>query len=139
MLADWLDTHDPALRALAGAIAVAGPGAGFLLARRQDKARAAARARHLADAADAVAAALAGVLDADPTLSSVAEAPRAGLPAWTLLAPRRAAEGPPAWAAPLDAPAAALAESGLVLRLTGPWPAYGFARGVLAAPEAPHA
>jgi hypothetical protein len=119
----WLDGHDPALRALAGAVAAAGEGTAFLLARRLDKARAAARARHLAEAAATVAAAL-----DQAGLNVLADAL-----AWSILAPRAAAsDAPPAWSAPLAPLAAELAPTGLVLRLTGPWPAYAFARAALA-------
>jgi hypothetical protein len=121
--AGWLERHDPALRALAESVAAAGQGTAFLLARRLDRAREAARAGHLAEAAAAVATALdrAG-------LTVLAEAL-----AWNILAPRAAAaDAPPAWSASLAPLAAELAPTGLVLRLTGPWPAYAFARAALA-------
>lgn len=124
----WLDREDPQLQRLSQAFAAAGEGTAFLLVRRQDKARIAARSGHIGMAAANVEAGLEaagiGLLD---------EAPRDGLPGWTLLVPRATAAGQP------DRPTeqvraltAGLAPSGLSLRLSGPWPAYAFARAALA-------
>jgi hypothetical protein len=136
--AAWLDANDTALQALAASVAAAGEGTAFLLARRLDKTREAARARHAARAADLVAAALdrakareeAGA-KAGADLTVLAETPRGGGAAWSILAPSAASSGT-AWSAPLADVAADLAPTGLVLRLTGPWPAYAFARAALA-------
>jgi hypothetical protein len=125
--AAWLDGHDPALRDLAAQIAAAGQGTAFLLARRLETARAAARTRHLAATAGAVAAALDRAA-AVAGLRVLAE-PARDLPAWSVLAPLAEPARWPDLLAPL---ACELDASGLALRLTGPWPAYAFARAALA-------
>jgi hypothetical protein len=122
--AAWLDQHDPALRVLVGAIAEASEGTAFLMARRLDKVRAAARRSHLEAIAALVAARLAaggGEVLADPS--------RAPLPGWTILSPHDPADPT---APPLLAALAGPIAPGLTLRLTGPWPAYAFARTALA-------
>jgi hypothetical protein len=122
--AAWLDRHDPALRVLVGTIADASEGTAFLMARRLEKLRAAARRSHL----EAVAALVAAKLEAGGC-EVLAEPPRPALPGWTILAPHDPADPlPPPLAAALAGPIA----PGLTLRLTGPWPAYAFARLALA-------
>jgi hypothetical protein len=137
--AAWLERHAPGLEALARAAADASEGIAFLMARRLDKARATARRTHLEAVTAMVAAAMAAA-----RLDVMAEPARAGLPVglpvWTVMLPRAAdpAQGEAAKgeSAPLPATLAALATDlhpcGLSLRLTGPWPAYAFARAVLA-------
>ncbi|MCX7376681.1 MAG: AAA family ATPase [Alphaproteobacteria bacterium] len=60
------------------------------------------------------------------------ERQRDGLPCWSVLAPTEAGASPlvQAWLAALTEE---LAPSGLAVRLTGPWPAYAFARAALQA------
>lgn len=121
--AAWLERSDAGLRELTSAVASAGAGTAFLLARRLDKARAAARLAHLQAAGDAVAADLAQLADVTP------EASRSGMPTWSVLAPQA---GPAALHQHLGPHAAALAETGLMLQVSGPWPAYSYARNALA-------
>jgi hypothetical protein len=131
--AAWLDREDPDLKRLSEAAAVAGEGTAYLLARRLDKERTAARLSHIGATAAAIAerltAARFGLLD---------EPLRPGLPGWTLLisghchaAPAR----PDALSEQVRVLAADLEPAGLSLRLSGPWPAYGFARLALAQEE----
>jgi hypothetical protein len=93
------------------------------MARRRDKFRATAGAAHL----QTVAASIATCLSA-AGFGVLTEPPRAGSPAWTVLAPP-ASDGLPIRVRSL---AEDLAPSGLSLRLSGPWPAYAFARVALA-------
>jgi hypothetical protein len=123
--AAWLDREDPALKRLAEAAATAGEGTAFLLARRQDKARTKARSEHI----DAVAATVETRLEA-AGLGLLHEAPRDGLPGWTLLIPKPTPANQPA--EQILGLTAELEPSGLSLRLSGPWPAYAFARAALA-------
>jgi hypothetical protein len=125
--AAWLDSHDPALCKLVDEAARAGEGTAFLLERRLDKARRMTRSQNLADLAAHVSSKL-----AEAGCTVLPEPPRQGLPHWTVLA-RDA--GLPVLAASLDA---RLPPGCLSLRLTGPWPAYGFARAALSG-EALHA
>ena len=133
----WLDREDTDLRRLAETVAAAGEGTAFLLARRLEKARTAARAAHIGVAAATVAAQL-----GDAGFDLLDDPPRTGLPGWTLLVRSRT---PAVLAQPntLSGPAQVLAErvqmlaadlapAGLSLRLSGPWPAYAFARAALA-------
>lgn len=112
----WLDTNDPKLRQLVAAQVDAGEGAAFLIGRRLDKARSVARAAHVARAADLIRERLVSA-----GLECLPEAPGRALAAWTVLAPK-AAEIPDV--SP-DLP------TGLATRVTGPWPAYAFARTVM--------
>jgi hypothetical protein len=66
----------------------------------------------------------------------LAERQRDGSPAWSILAPADAAAAPlvQQWLAVITEE---LAPSGLAVRLTGPWPAYAFARAAMQA-EAAH-
>jgi hypothetical protein len=121
--AAWLDRSQAELRRMAGVIAAASEGTGYLLRKRLDKLRAAARQDHLLAVAGSVAAAL-----QKAGLDVLDEPPKHGMPTWSALAQAGADALPPA-AASL---AAALAPCGLSLRLSGPWPAYGFARAALA-------
>jgi hypothetical protein len=117
----WVERHDPTLRALAQSVAAAGKGTAFLLSRRLDTARASALAAHASGSAATVEAALAAYLPRAETTSG-------GLPAWTVLVPRVA----PDWPDRLTPLADTLEPAGLSLRVTGPWPAYGFTRAALA-------
>ncbi len=119
----WLDRHDPDLRRMAETVAAAGEGTAYLLLRRLDKARGAARTRHL----DAIAATV-GKWIGDAGFQIHADRARAGLPAWSSLIPDDATQALSDRAALL---AADLAHAGLSLQLSGPWPAYAFARGAL--------
>jgi hypothetical protein len=125
----WLEAHDPALQAMAAAVAAAGEGTAFLLARRLDKARTAARAAHIAAAATALARRL-----TDAGLDFTADATSSGLPGWSVLV-RDPASGQPASISPpavlADAVDPGMQPAGLSLRLSGPWPAYAFARAAL--------
>jgi hypothetical protein len=85
------------------------------------------RSQHLADEAARVSARL-----AEAGCTVLPEPLRQALPNWTVLA-RHA--GLPALIASLNA---GLPPDCLSLRLTGPWPAYGFARAALSR-EALHA
>jgi hypothetical protein len=120
--AAWLEQHDPALRRLADTVRDAGTGTAFLLSRQLERARAVSRAAAMQAVAERIEAWLKAA-----DLLTVAEPPRAGLPRWTVLEPRAQ---PQAGALParLEALAAELAPTGILLRLTGPWPAYHAAR-----------
>ncbi|WP_305123417.1 GvpL/GvpF family gas vesicle protein [Roseomonas sp. GC11] len=112
---------EPGLAALAAQCAAAGPGTGFLLGRRLEQALPAARAARLANLREELAVVAASIgLPAQPE-------PRPGR--LTLLA----GEAEIAALRPaLEAWAAVHEGSGVALELSGPWPAYGFARAVLA-------
>ena len=117
--AAWLDRHDPALQALAARIAITSPGTAFLLERRLAQARATARAARTDVAQHDVAAVLAdhpGLVEQKPAC-------------WTVLADAAGRQALEAALAPL---AAGWEGSGLTLALSGPWPPYAYARGVLA-------
>ena len=133
----------------------AGEGTAFLMARRLEKARAAGRLKHIAHAAAAVARCL-----AEAGLGALTESPRGGLPSWTVLVPKGdfaavaslvtpdalgvtqtpntvgATQTPDAVSAMLTKVSDCL-PPGLTLRLSGPWPAYAYARAALAT-EAAH-
>lgn len=127
----WLDLHDPSLQRLIEAATCAGEGTAFLMVRRLDKARAAARQMHITATVATVDQRLAKskfyVLD---------ELRQPGLPTWTILMP---VQSSPPLASPfldglsqqVQALTADMAPSGLSLRLSGPWPAYAFARAAL--------
>lgn len=114
----WLRERDERLRALADEVATASSGTAFLLARRLAKALNSARAAHLADMADQIGKRL------NDMCATLNEAPRSGAAAsWCLLtAPGDGVN------ALLDNIGSVLAEMGLSLRVTGPWPPYAFAR-----------
>ena len=133
----WLDRHDSGLLDLAATMSASGEGAAFLHARRLDRARGAARAAHLAAAAEAVASMLRQAALDHPDLDVIDETPGSGPPtptgpSWSVLAPRTADGASPLWGRTFAPLAAELAPAGLSLRLTGPWPAYAFARAALA-------
>jgi hypothetical protein len=114
----WLDTHEPALRRLAEAVATARPGTGYLLERQLARAREEARAQHQ----QAAAARLTEHL-ATQGFEIRRETGEPGF-AWSLLSDRD-----PGLPTRLEALAKDLfAENGLALRVTGPWPPYAFAR-----------
>ncbi len=123
--AAWLASHDAELQRLARQAENAGAGTAFLMAKRIDKAQVAARVEHLAS----VEARITALLQAAgwPVL---VERQRDGSPCWSVLAPTDAGASPlvQAWLAALTEE---LAPSGLAVRLTGPWPAYAFARAAL--------
>jgi len=121
----WLDREDPALNRLSQAVAAAGEGTAFLLARRLEKARAVARLGHIDTAAANIAVRL-----ADARFGVLEEPPKGGLPGWSLLVAR--SHAPDALSEQVRMLAADLESAGLSLRLTGPWPAYAFARAALA-------
>ena len=125
--AAWLDRHDAVLRRLTEAAAAAGDGTAFLMVRRLEKARAAARQSHLAATVTTVAERLAKagfrILD---------EPWQPELPSWTILLPTQPGFEPDSLSQRVQALAADLAPGGLSLRLSGPWPAYAFARAALA-------
>jgi hypothetical protein len=126
----WLSRHDPKLKSLAASVAASGQGTAYLLSRKVDKAKAAASADQLRAATATISGrlALAGFTLTEEPLAF--EAPK-----WTILVPS-GADRP-------DEPADELAglvielgdefsPAGLMPRLSGPWPAYGFARHALA-------
>jgi hypothetical protein len=116
--AAWLRAHDDTVAALAAAAACAGPGTGFLLARRIDRAVDSARSAHAALMSGAVVQRL------ECSGSVLAETPpRGAVAAWSVLVPPGAALT--ALLAELNC---AAAKTGLALRATGPWPPYAFAR-----------
>jgi hypothetical protein len=118
----WISAHDPALRAAETEAACASAGRRFLLARTL------ARLREAACSTDETAS-IAGLAAGLPALCRVVRAetpPPGALAAWSLLAGQGADMG-----AALAGHAAALAERGLHLRVTGPWPPYAFARAAL--------
>ena len=124
--AAWLDRNDPALSQLAESAANAERGTAYLLGRRLDKARSAARIQHL----NAIAASVANWVRA-AGFDLFTDPPRNGMPAWTALTPDQAPNGQNALPARVGQLAADLAHAGLSLRLSGPWPAYAFARHAL--------
>jgi hypothetical protein len=123
--AAWLDQHDEDLKQLNRTVALSGEGTAFLIGRRIDKARAAARASNMRKVAARVEHRLIEVVD-----HCLPERRRDGTPAWSVLADT--ARKPDAVN---NASLADLAESlepmGLSLRITGPWPAYAFAKAAL--------
>jgi hypothetical protein len=115
---DWLRANDPGLLALAEAAASAGPGAAFLMRRRLEKAEASVRAAQT----KSVQGGLSDDFHAMNWL--VRDEPAAGAQAgWAILAPEADDV-----AGRMAASAAVLAGSGFLLRVTGPWPPYAFAR-----------
>lgn len=121
-LAEWLDRHDEAVAGHRTAMASAGEGKAFLMTRRLKSLRAEARKAQIEEAAKTVADAL--------TLAGVGvltESPRGGLPNWTLVLPN---DRPNALSATMPALHGGM-PPGLSLRLSGPWPAYAFARQAL--------
>jgi Gas vesicle synthesis protein GvpL/GvpF len=122
--AAWLAATDAGLRRMAAEAVAAPEGTAFLLERRRDRALAAARAAHRQQVAGAAAA----------MLGKAARAAEASPPqpdriaGWSALLPRGARDE---LEREIRALAEALAPTGLGLRLTGPWPAYAYARGAL--------
>ncbi|WP_203076565.1 GvpL/GvpF family gas vesicle protein [Falsiroseomonas ponticola] len=113
--AAWLDAHDENLRELARRARDASAGTAFLLARTREKRMAEARAARAAMMARDVAARLGRHAHVMPE------------PLTALV--RRA--DMPALMAELAETARDLAESGIALRLVGPWPPYAYARAAL--------
>lgn len=114
--AAWLDAHDENLRDLARRASEASAGTAFLLARTREKRLAEARAARAAMMAREVAARLGRHAHVMPE-AMTALVRRADLPALM---------------AELSATARELAESGIALRLVGPWPPYAYARAAIA-------
>ncbi len=113
--AAWLDAHDENLRDLARRAREASAGTAFLLARSREKRMAEARAARHAMMARDVAARLGRHAHVMPEpLTALVR--RADLPA-LLDEVAETARG--------------LADSGIALRLVGPWPPYAFARAAL--------
>ncbi len=116
--AAWVRAHDAGVATLAAALANAGPGAGFLLARRIERAVAASGAAHAREFAAAIGDRLTA------RLTVLAEAPPAGaVAAWSVLSAQD--DGLAALLSELDG---AAAPTGLALRAAGPFPPYAFAR-----------
>jgi len=114
----WLEAHEPNLLSLVEAARTAPPGTGFLLERRLARAREVARLQHKQVAAMRLAERL-----ATEGLEIRRESGEPGF-AWSLLGERDAG-----MTARLEAVGEAVfEESGLALRITGPWPPYAFAR-----------
>ncbi|MFB9971707.1 GvpL/GvpF family gas vesicle protein [Pseudoroseomonas cervicalis] len=111
----------PELAALRQRIDGAGPGTAFLLRRRLEQLLPGARHAHLAGAVEA----LAGLVE-EAGLERLPEALPGRL---SILADDDALA---ALRPALEEFGEALAGTGLALRLSGPWPAYGFARALLA-------
>lgn len=129
----WLETHEAGLRQLAEAARSASPGTGFLLERRLVRAREEARVQHVA----ASAARLADCLEHEgmrvrAEFSNPEASRQAGSPApavqpgqsWSVLAERQPGQGERLAALGCRL----LGDTGLRLRVTGPWPPYAFAR-----------
>ncbi|WP_439551167.1 GvpL/GvpF family gas vesicle protein [Falsiroseomonas sp.] len=113
--AAWLDEHDENLRDLARRARDATAGTAFLLARTREKRMAEARAARATMLARDVAARLGRHAHVMPE-ALTALVRRADLPALM---------------DDVAATASDLAESGIALRLVGPWPPYAFARAAL--------
>jgi hypothetical protein len=121
-LAEWLDRHDTAVAGQKAAMASAGQGTAFLMTRRLTNLRANARVGQIAEATRTVEATLTG-----SGVGVLPHTPRGGLPNWTLVLPN---DRPRAISAVMPALSDGL-PAGLSLRLSGPWPAYAFAREAL--------
>lgn len=116
----WVQAHDPGVTALAARVASLAPGAAFLLGRRL--------AQALPPARDAHRTAVAARLDA--VLAEAGQQPLPGTRPGARTALASAADI--ARLRPgLEALANDLAGTGLSLDLSGPWPAYAFARMAL--------
>ena len=120
----WLQAHDPDLVMLQAKAAASGEGLGFLLARRIEKAGVVAREAHLRATCEEVETTLQALAE-----SVLPESRHDGLPAWSILAAQADAPGPRIVHG-LDRLHQSLAPRGLGVRLTGPWPAYAFARAL---------
>lgn len=121
--AAWLDAHDDNLRDLARRAREAAAGTAFLLGRSREKRMTEARAARHAMVARDVASRLgrhARVMP-EPLTALVRQADL------------------PALMGELEMTAAAMAESGIALRLVGPWPAYAYARAALSELAVRHA
>jgi hypothetical protein len=119
----WTEAHDPELRRFVDVIGTRGQGTAFLLARRLDKIRQAARQRCLDTAAARVNA-----WAQEAAMGLIAEPVRGGLPSWTVLLPN---DRPDALSSSLPTLSASL-PGGLSVRVSGPWPAYAYARSAVA-------
>lgn len=121
--AAWLDEHDDNLRDLARRAREAGAGTAFLLGRSREKRMNEARAARHAVLARDVAARLGRHAHVMPEpLTALVR--RSDLPALM---------------GEMAETAKGLAESGIALRLVGPWPAYAYARAALSHLAASHA
>jgi len=131
-LAAWVDRNDAAVASQKAAMASAGEGKAFLMTRRLTSLRAAARIGQIAETIRLVERTL-----AEAGVGVLAEAPRGGLPNWTVLLPN---DRPNALSASMPVLRDRL-PPGLSPRLSGPWPAYAFARRALHAerPDVLHA
>jgi len=114
----WLEKHEPTLSKLAETVRLASPGTGYLLERRLARAREEARKQH----EHAAAARLVERLQQDG-FDIRRESAESGF-CWSLLGERDAAMTERVQALG----AAMFADTGLALRVTGPWPPYAFAR-----------
>lgn len=123
--AAWLETHDTALRDLAAAADRASEGTRFLLERRRSRALTALRANRHRALGEQVGGILAGHARRAAGAATTAAAPTLS---WTGLVPRAAVA---MLRADLANAARDLAETGMTLALSGPWPAYAFAREAL--------
>jgi hypothetical protein len=125
-LSAWIDAHDPPVRACHAAIADAGAGKAFLMTRRLEKLRREARLRCLGALTTQVTA-----WTESRRFRLLDEAHRGGLPSWTVLVPEgEVPREPPSTSWPGHDGRGVVPE-GLSLRLSGPWPAYAFARRVM--------
>ncbi len=121
----WLDGHDAELIQLQARMAAAGEGQGFLLARKTDKVRNLARTAHLQSVAETTDRLL-----RDLYQNPIPEPRRDQRRAWSVL-DRMSDEPAKSQASQLTPWADTLASSGLSLQISGPWPAYAFARQML--------
>ena len=124
--AAWLDRHDPLLQRMTEAAAGASQGTAFLMVRRLDKARAAARLTHIAATAEFMTNAL-----AEAGFQVLDESRPTGLPTWSILLPNYPGSAD-SLSQQMQALAADFAPTGMSLRLSGPWPTYAYARTILA-------
>jgi len=120
----WLTAHDTRLQHLAAQAAAAPEGTAFLLERRRERALAGIRAERRQTIAATAAEALAGHARCLELAAPAAD--RIG--SWTALLPIAERD---ALRDSIAAVARAVADTGLHLALSGPWPPYAFARGAL--------
>lgn len=113
----WLAARDPDLLALDAQARSAGEGRGFLISRQRQRL---ATAR-LAERRRALGAAVADAL----ARHARHLAPEGRAPRWNGLVPR---DSVAALRSEIDAMAREMAQSGVTPTLSGPWPAYAFAR-----------
>lgn len=122
--AAYLQRTEPTLSELARKRDGAGPGTAFLLTRRLEQLLPAARSARLA-ALRAQMQAVAGQCDLDPQPEPRPERLTILADTATIAAARPA----------LETLGDSLSGTGVALELSGPWPAYGFARAALERPE----